>query len=35
MRKTCIVTGACAEYGLLYWLMKEIQEDSDLELQIV
>jgi len=23
-RKICIVTGTRAEYGLLYWLMKEI-----------
>ena len=30
-----IVTGTRAEYGLLYWLMKEIQEDPDLTLQIV
>jgi GDP/UDP-N,N'-diacetylbacillosamine 2-epimerase (hydrolysing) len=35
MRKICIVTGTRAEYGLLYWLMKDIQEDSDLELQII
>ena len=34
-RKTCIVTSTRAEYGLLYWLMKEIQEDLDLELQII
>jgi UDP-N-acetylglucosamine 2-epimerase (non-hydrolysing)/GDP/UDP-N,N'-diacetylbacillosamine 2-epimerase (hydrolysing) len=34
-RKICIVTGTRAEYGSLYWLMKEIQEDPDLELQIV
>jgi len=34
-RKVCIVTGARAEYGLLYWLMKEIQQDVDLELQII
>jgi GDP/UDP-N,N'-diacetylbacillosamine 2-epimerase (hydrolysing) len=34
MRKICIITGTRAEYGLLYWLMKEIQNDSDLELQI-
>jgi len=33
--KTCIVTGTRAEYGLLYWLMKEIQNDPDLELQII
>lgn len=35
MRKICIVTGTRAEYGLLYWLMKEVQEDDDLELQII
>ena len=35
MRKICIVTGTRAEYGLLYWLMKEIQEDAELELQII
>lgn len=34
-RKICIVTGTRAEYGLLYWLMKRIAEDSSLELQIV
>lgn len=34
-RKICIVTGTRAEYGLLYWLMKKIKADEDLELQIV
>ena len=34
-RKICVVTGTRAEYGLLYWLMKEIQDDSELELQII
>ena len=34
-RKICVVTGTRAEYGLLYWLMKEIQNDSDLELQLI
>ncbi|MBN2282904.1 MAG: UDP-N-acetylglucosamine 2-epimerase (hydrolyzing) [Deltaproteobacteria bacterium] len=34
-RKICVVTGTRAEYGLLYWLMKEIQEDADLELQLI
>ena len=34
-RKVCIVTGTHAEYGLFYWLMKEIQDDADLELQII
>ena len=35
MRNICIVTGSRAEYGLLYWLMKDIQEDADLELQLI
>lgn len=34
-RKICIVTGARAEYGLLRWIMKEIQCDPDLELQVI
>jgi len=33
--KLCVVTGTRAEYGLLYWLMKEIQADPDLHLQLV
>lgn len=35
MRKICVVTGTRAEYGLLYWLMKEIQADADLQLQVI
>ncbi|OHE00532.1 MAG: UDP-N-acetyl-D-glucosamine 2-epimerase, UDP-hydrolysing [Sulfurimonas sp. RIFCSPLOWO2_12_36_12] len=35
MKKICVVTGTRAEYGLLYWLMKEIEADKDLELQII
>ena len=27
MKKICIATGTRAEYGLLYWLMKEIQNE--------
>lgn len=34
-RKVCVVTGTRAEYGLLYWLMKEIQSDDEMELQLV
>ena len=34
-RKVCVVTGTRAEYGLFYWLMKEIQADADLQLQII
>ena len=35
MRKICVVTGTRAEYGLLYWLLREIEADDDLRLQIV
>lgn len=31
-RKICVVTGSRAEYGLLFWIMKEIQNDPDLQL---
>lgn len=34
-RKICVVTGTRAEYGLLYWLMKIVQADPELELQII
>ncbi|MFC4768241.1 UDP-N-acetylglucosamine 2-epimerase [Effusibacillus consociatus] len=34
-RKICVVTGTRAEYGLLYWLMKGIQDDPELELQLI
>ena len=34
-RKICIVTGSRAEYGSLYWLLKEIQEDVNLDLQVI
>src|SRR5579872_6945530 len=35
MRKICVITGSRAEYYLLYWLIKHIYQDCDLELQIV
>ena len=34
-RRICVVTGTRAEYGLLYWLMREIQDDPELILQII
>lgn len=34
-RKICVVTGTRAEYGLLYWLMKEIEADEKLQLQLI
>lgn len=35
IKTICVVTGSRAEYGLLYWLMKEIDFDKSLNLQIV
>lgn len=35
MKKICVVTGTRAEYGLLYWLMKEIEQDESLVLQLI
>ncbi len=34
-RKICVVTGTRAEYGHLYWLMREIKGDRSLKLQLV
>lgn len=35
MKKICVVSGTRADYGLLFWTMKGIQEDKDLELQTI
>ena len=35
MKKICIVTATRAEYGYLKWIMKDIQSDSSLELQVI
>ena len=34
-RKVCVITGTRAEYGLLYWLIKEIDLDKELSLQLI
>ncbi len=34
-RKICVVTGGRSDYGLLKWLMKAVQADKDLELQVI
>ena len=34
-RKICVITGSRAEYGLLYWLIKDIESDRDLDLQLI
>lgn len=35
MRKVAVFTGTRAEYGLLYWLLKDLQQDSEIELQLL
>ncbi len=35
LRKVCVITGSRADYGILYWLMKEIQSDKALKLQVI
>lgn len=34
-RKICVVTGTRAEFGLLRWLMQQIQHEPELELQVL
>lgn len=34
-RRICVVTGSRAEYGLLHWLLKDIQSDPELDLLLV
>lgn len=34
-RKICVVTGTRADYGLLFWIMRELQQSSDFQLQII
>ena len=34
-KKICIVTGSRADYGQLHWLMKSIENEPDMELQII
>lgn len=34
-RKVAVFTGTRAEYGLLYWLLKDVQNDKELELQLL
>ena len=35
MRKICVVSATRAEYGSLFWIMKEIQSAKELELQLI
>ena len=35
MRSICVITGTRAEYGLLYWVMKAIESEPNLQLQLI
>lgn len=35
MRRIAVFTGTRAEYGLLYWLLKDIQADAELDLKLL
>lgn len=34
-QRICVVTGSRAEYGLLYWVLHDLRDDNDFELQLV
>lgn len=34
-RKVAVFTGTRAEYGLLYWLLNDLQNDNELQLQLI
>ncbi len=34
-RSICVVTGSRADYGLLYWVLREIEKEPDFELQLL
>jgi GDP/UDP-N,N'-diacetylbacillosamine 2-epimerase (hydrolysing) len=35
LRKICVVTGSRAEYGLLHWIMRHLQDDPNVHLQVL
>ena len=34
MKKVCVITGTRAEYGLFYWTLKALKEDTEIALQL-
>lgn len=34
-RKICVITGSRAEYGQLFWILKGLQNDNNIDLQLV
>jgi UDP-N-acetylglucosamine 2-epimerase (non-hydrolysing)/GDP/UDP-N,N'-diacetylbacillosamine 2-epimerase (hydrolysing) len=35
LQRVCVVTGSRSEYGLLYWVLRDLQAAADVELQLV
>lgn len=35
MKKICAITGTRADYGLFYWLLKELEADNSFDLQLI
>nr|WP_220476878.1 UDP-N-acetylglucosamine 2-epimerase [Massilia cavernae] len=35
LKKIAVVTGSRAEYGLLYWVLHDLHEAADIELQLI
>ena len=34
-KKICVITGSRAEYGLLYWLLKDLKKSKNIDLQLI
>ncbi|MGY3795204.1 UDP-N-acetylglucosamine 2-epimerase [uncultured Aquimarina sp.] len=34
-KKVCVITGTRAEFGLMYWLLKFLEEDTEVQLQLI
>ena len=34
MKKVCVITGTRADYGLLYWTLKALNQETSIKLQI-
>ena len=34
-KKICVITSSRAEYGLLYWIMKQVEASSNFKLQLI
>ena len=34
-KKVCVITGTRAEFGLMYWLLKFLDKDPDIQLQLI